>query len=346
MPAQIHPNALKPGSGRGGGSSFKRAASQASMSLGSFRKPIAQQRNERGLRRTVDVAPTDSKHAGKAAWRLYERVAVAGCIWEGMVLIPYLVGMGERYSPPTLAVALAFDAFYAADLALKARKLWSDRALDAAGEDESRCVRALYVASRLWVEIVACLPLGLTVGAAVDGAINGPTFAAFRLNKVLRARRLLLHMRRAKNNIRYNWDVMDVGFILVLQLWLQHIFALVWHAASSTQPGGWVRRYDGAWFLKANPISTAAKLCNSSLNSSKTNSRVSSAVATLVVRSRRGSHDAGRSRGGRLTGRRHAVGFFRSGAVSPPLVSEAETPTMSPPWWEEVVRVVPADLTC
>ena len=64
MPAQIHPNALKPGSGRGGGSSFKRAASQASMSLGSFRKPIAQQRNERGLRRTVDVAPTDSRHAG------------------------------------------------------------------------------------------------------------------------------------------------------------------------------------------------------------------------------------------------------------------------------------------
>ena len=165
-----------------------------------------------------------------------------------MVLIPYLVGMGERYSPATLAVALAFDAFYAVDLALKARKLWSDRALDAAGGDESRCVRALYVASRLWVEIVACLPLGLTVGAAVDGAINGPTFAAFRLNKVLRARRLLLHMRRAKNNIRYNWDVMDVGFILVLQLWLQHIWALVWHAASSTQPGGWVRRYDGAWY--------------------------------------------------------------------------------------------------
>ena len=259
MPAQIHPNALKPGSGRGG-SSFKRAASQASMSLGSFRKPIAQQRNERGLRRTVDVAPTDSKHAGKAVWRLYERVAVAGCIWEGMVLIPYLVGMGERYSPATLAVALAFDAFYAVDLALKARKLWSDRALDAAGEDESRCVRALYVASRLWVEIVACLPLGLTVGAAVDGAINGPTFAAFRLNKVLRARRLLLHMRRAKNNIRYNWDVMDVGFILVLQLWLQHIFALVWHAASSTQPGGWVRRYDGAWYDAASVAPTTLEL--------------------------------------------------------------------------------------
>ena len=260
MPAQIHPNALKPGSGRGGGSSFKRAASQASMSLGSFRKPIAQQRNERGLRRTVDVAPTDSRHAGKAAWRLYERVAVAGCIWEGMVLIPYLVGMGERYSPATLAVALAFDAFYAVDLALKARKLWSDRALDATGEDESRCVRALYVASRLWVEIVACLPLGLTVGAAVDGAINGPTFAAFRLNKVLRARRLLLHMRRAKNNIRYNWDVMDVGFILVLQLWLQHIFALVWHAASSTQPGGWVRRYDGAWYDAASVAPTTLEL--------------------------------------------------------------------------------------
>ena len=48
-------------------------------------------------------------------------------------------------------------------------------------------------------------------------------------------------------------------------------------------------------FLKANPISTAAKLCHSSLNSSKTNSRASSAVATPVVRSRRGSHDAGRS---------------------------------------------------
>ena len=61
-------------------------------------------------------------------------------------------------------------------------------------------------------------------------------------------------------------------------------------------------------FLKANPISTAAKLCNSSLNSSKTNSRASSAVATPVVRSRRGSHDAGRSRVGRLTGRRHSLG--------------------------------------
>ena len=74
-----------------------------------------------------------------------ESVAVAGCVFEGMVVIPYLVGMGERYSPPTLAIGLAFDAFFAADLALKAWKLWSDRDVPAALGD-SRCVAALFVA--------------------------------------------------------------------------------------------------------------------------------------------------------------------------------------------------------
>ena len=203
MPPKIHPHVARPGGGSGrGGSSFKKAALQASRSVGSFRQPVVQRRSvDTGLRRTVDVAPTDSKHAGKVGWRVWECVAVAGCVFEGMVVIPYLVGMGERYSPPTLAIGLAFDAFFAADLALKAWKLWSDRDVPAALGD-SRCVAALFVASRLWVEIVACLPLGLTVGAAVDGAVNGPHFALFRLNKVLRARRLLLHMRRAKNNIR------------------------------------------------------------------------------------------------------------------------------------------------
>ena len=121
---------------------------------------------------------------------------------------PYLAFMGVR-DDAFLALSLGADAFFLTDLLVQAAL-------------RHRRGRAQSVAALLpWV--LACAPIELALVAE---------WPWLRLYKMVRIHRLVQHWTRSNNNIRVDWNLVNIVGTFVVILMTGHWSALVWRALS------------------------------------------------------------------------------------------------------------------
>ena len=171
----------------------------------SVRSQVAETLNPRAVaRRAARRLKNSSGAIAEGAWEL---VAVLLVLYDA-IWTPYLAFMGVR-DDAFLALSLGADAFFLTDLLVQAAL-------------RHRRGRAQSVAALLpW--LLACAPIELALVAE---------WPWLRLYKMVRIHRLVQHWTRSNNNIRVDWNLVNIVATFVVILMTGHWAALAWRALS------------------------------------------------------------------------------------------------------------------